>query len=117
MTTTDTRRRLVTVPRGPYATVRAIEKSGLVNITSTGITAVTGLTYTYAIFGDDPTDETGTMSLTIELTATEFNAVQAALRFASSERRSFTSSRDKLELLHLRTLLAEAAAPKKEGTA
>ena len=41
MTTTQ-RRKLITVPRGPHATVKAIEKSGLVNITSTGITEVTG---------------------------------------------------------------------------
>ncbi len=118
MTTTQ-RRKLVTVPRGLYATVKAIEKSGLVNITSTGITEVTGLTYQYAIVGDDPSDEI--LALTLELTGNEFNAIQAALGRATgtamtaTPRVSFTSDTDgvdKLELLHLRTLLAEAAAPK-----
>ena len=109
MTTTQ-RRKLVTVPRGLYATVKAIEKSGLVNITSTGITEVTGLTYQYAIVGDDPSDEM--LTLTLGLTGNEFNAIQAALGRAANYRRGFTSDSDRLELLHLRTLLAEAAAPK-----
>ncbi len=117
MTTTEIRK-VVTVPRGPNAHAEAIEKSGLVNITSTGILSATGLTYTYAIFGEDPADpETGMMTLTIELDAKEFNAVQAALGQASSARRSFTSDTDRLELMHLRTLLAEAAAPDRKATA
>ncbi len=115
MTTTEIRK-VVTVPRGLNAHTEAIEKSGLVNITSTGITAVTGLTYTYAIFGDDPADETGMMTLTIELDAKEFNAVQAALGQAAGAI-LFTSDTDRLELMHLRTLLAEAAAPDRKATA
>ncbi len=62
-------------------------------------------------------NERATMILTIELDAKEFNAVQAALGQASSARRSYISGTDRLELMHLRTLLAEAAAPDRKATA
>ena len=113
MTTTDTgTRKVVTVPRGPHAVTEAIEKSGLINIKSTGITAVTGLTYTYAIVGDEPS--TDTIRLTIELTGLELNAVQAALGRAAHDQPNPDFAR--LELMHLRTLLAEAAAPDRKDT-
>ena len=113
MTTTDTgTRKVVTVPRGPHAAAEAIEKSGLINIKSTGITAVTGLTYTYAIFGDEPS--TDTIRLTIELAADDLNAVQAALGRAANGESNPAFAR--LELMHLRTLLAEAAAPDRKDT-
>ena len=57
-----------------------------------------------------------TMILTIELTDTDYLATMHALRHAISVSRSvprsYLSDIDKLELLHLMTLLAEAAAPK-----
>ena len=115
MTTTDTgTRKVVTVPRGPYAVTEAIEKSGLVNIESVETVSVTGLTYTYAIDGDEPS--TDTIRLTIELTADELNSVQAALGRAASSTRGHATTTDMLELLHLRTLLAEAAAPDRKDT-
>ncbi len=51
------------------------------------------------------------MILSIELTDTEYVAIQNALKYAavSYPRPAFALERDKLELLHLRTLLAEAS--------
>ena len=113
MTTTDTgTRKVVTVPRGPHAVTEAIEKSGLVNIESAGAIAVTGLTYTYAIVGDEPS--TDTIRLTIELAADDLNSIQAALGRAAHGQHNPDFAR--LELMHLRTLLAEAAAPDQGDT-
>ncbi len=114
MTTTETKRRLVTVPRSSNAHAEAIEKSGLVNITSTGILSATGLTYTFVIFGEDPADpETGMMTLSIELDAKEYIATQKALAKVAARRTLHTvpNEIERMELDHLRTLLAEAAAP------
>ena len=115
MTTIGTStRKVVSVPRGPHAVTEAIEKSGLVNVESVETVSFTGLTNTYAIFGDEPS--TDTIRLTIELAADDFNAVQGALGRAAAPSRWFASDIDKLELLHLRTLLAEAAAPDRKDT-
>ncbi len=58
------------------------------------------------------------MILSIELTDTEYVAVQHALRHVSRSRAIIRlcvlSEAQQLELEHLRTLLAEAAAPKEE---
>ncbi len=110
-------RKLITVPRGPHATVQAIDESGLINIQSTGITACTGLTNTYAIIGYELTDR---MSLTIELSHTEYVATMKVLRNATGDARwaakglPSLSTPDvlhvqALELGHLHTLLAEAS--------
>lgn len=107
-----TRRKEVTVARRPHAVTEAIEKSGLVNIESAGLVAATSITYTYVIVGEEPS--TGDTELTIELTWKELNAVQKALGKAANGWR--ISDTDMLELLHLRTLLAEAAAPPKDTT-
>ncbi len=56
------------------------------------------------------------MILKIELTDKEYNAVQRALGQAAGAI-LFTSDTDRLELMHLRTLLAEAAAPDRKATA
>ena len=55
------------------------------------------------------------MILTIELTDTEYVATQKALGKVAALRTLHTSANviERLELEHLRTLLAEAAAPKK----
>ncbi len=117
-TPTHTRiRKVVTVPRGPNATAEAIEESGLVNIHSTGTIAVAECSYTFAIVGYEPTD---TMTLAIELSQAGYIAVmdslhEAVIAFGGYHTRSNRErSVHALELEHLRTLLAEAAAPKEQ---
>ncbi len=109
-----TTRKLVDVPRGPNATAEAIEESGLVNIQSTGVVAVSECSYKYAIIGYEPGDA---MTLSIELTDKEYVGIMRALGRVASDWSSYDSGIDSLELLHLRTLLAEAAAPDRKATA
>ena len=52
------------------------------------------------------------MKLTIELTDTEYTATMHALGKAIREHKGGLTDIEALELFHLRTLLAEAAAPK-----
>ncbi len=49
------------------------------------------------------------MILSIELTDTEYVATQRALKHATYAIRPLVDNTDQLELLHLRTLLAEAS--------
>ncbi len=113
MTTLNLTTRLVTVPRHRDSLTHAIEKSGLDHGVVTSYNSMGRWSDNYEITGLPRADDDVTR-LTITLTADELNAVQVALGragFGMSYWHGTDSDADKLELLHLRTLLAEAAAP------
>ncbi len=70
----------------------------------------------YILIGMDTatSNRKGHMILQIELTDTEYHGLMHALKHATYAIRPQVNDTDQLELLHLMTLLAEAAAPEEQ---